>query len=256
MKKNHVFARLFVKYSHPASRLGPVGRFTLIELLVVIAIIAILASMLLPSLSKARETAKAIACANNMKQINTSSTMYIGDYNDYYPSGGSAGCWPYLSNNVGPYLAQTYTGTVWGAKVSGLFAADTSGTGAKDMPIFRCPSELAPAFTDPTYQWIAGKGGISYAVNGEISCGIQVPINAYSYVGIKSTKIRHPASKFFIIEGSGSINQWEPARILYRHPAGTYTSSKVGSNAIFADGHYEKRKGNIAANYSEWGPAQ
>lgn len=64
--------------------------FTLIEFLVVIAIIAILASLLLPTLGRARYVAKNTSCVNQIKQMFTGLTMYTSDYDEFYPAGSAS----------------------------------------------------------------------------------------------------------------------------------------------------------------------
>jgi prepilin-type N-terminal cleavage/methylation domain-containing protein len=186
--------------------------FTLIELLVVIAIIAILAAMLLPALSKAKEKAKMVKCLGNLRQWGFGFRMYCDDNSDFVPDEGNQGAaindpgGPTATDNyhnawyncVGPTIKQVPLVELYGANGH----AQTPPLPGSPS-IFSCPSAPDPdpkaGFQNPP---VVAKAYFMYGMNNRLC--INMSTRASGVQQTKLTGVLKPSDTVFLAEVNGN----------------------------------------------------
>jgi prepilin-type processing-associated H-X9-DG protein len=210
--------------------------FTLVELLVVIGIIALLISILLPALARAKKQAQGVQCSNNLRQLGT-AILYYANNND--------GFMPRPASQANGHKDDDF---IWWQTKPILLDINKSALAPylqlKDqmlISVFRCPTDIGVEDriqTDPAREAESGGYKYSYSLNTQVGTTIRK----------RFASILSPSDKALMVEENGeTINDanWVPATgneeavLSFRHGANSKTAGGGKGNVLFGDLHVE-----------------
>lgn len=186
-------------------KMGKTSKFTILELLVVIGIIAIMATMLLPVLQRAKESGYSIQCIGNLKQLGLAMESYINDSNDFYPpffqSDVTAWTWNY-SLYAGSYLKNNMTQFCPAGKkiFTNQYANPSSGDNCVKYPdrVYTYRS----THYGYNYVWFGSNKGQDYdkGLIGLSDMSSSSKIGLEPVITMKRSRVRNPSSKILIAD--------------------------------------------------------